>query len=354
MTTTSNSFRALACALAVTIAAPTVTLAYAAPSAADLETARQLYKTGKELRDKGDLVGARDKFRAAHALGQTPITGVELGKTHMLLGELVEAREAFLSVGRIPVASDETKKSAEARTECDKLAGELKARIPTLRVILVGVPAGTSVKVTVDGEELPSAALTEARSVNPGHHTVIAKAANSPESRAEIELKESESRDATLAISVTPASKPLEEKHPDGTQPPPNPPPPNPPPPNPPPPIRDTTPTSGGHTSPLVYIGFVGAGVALIAGGVTGGLAMGKASDVKAQCPNNTCPTDKAGLLEDTKTYATISTVSFALAAGGVVLGIIGLSKSGSSDTAIAPGVRPYIGLGSVGLTGAF
>lgn len=351
MTTTSNSFRAIALAVAVAIAAPlspiAVTRANAAPSAADLETARQLYKTGKELRDKGDLVGARDKFKAAHALGQTPITGVELGKTHMLLGELVEAREAFLSVGRIPVASDETSKSADARKECDKLAGDLKARIPTVRVILAGVPAGTSAKVTVDNEELPSAALSEARSVNPGHHVIVAKVANSPESKAEIDLKESEARDVTLAISVTPGGKPpVDEKRPDGTPPPGPTPGPTPPPP---PPVHDDKPA--GHTSPLVYIGFIGAGVALVAGGVTGGLAFSKASEVKKQCPNSTCPSDKSGLLEDTKSYATISTIAFAVAGAGVVLGIIGLTKSGSSDTAY---VRPYIGVGSLGVTGAF
>jgi hypothetical protein len=347
MTTTSNSFRAICIGLAVTITAPTVSLVYAAPSAADMESARNLYKQGKELRDKGDIAGARDKFKAAHALGQTPITGVELGKTHMLLGELVEAREAFLSVGRIPVASDETSKSADARIECNKLAGELKSRIPTLRVILTGVPAGSSAKVTVDNEEIPSAALSEPRAVNPGHHTIVAKVGSNPESRSEIDLKESESRDVTLAINVT--MKP-EEKRPDGTPPPGPGPGPSPGPTTPPPPIVDH-PSGGGGTSPLVYIGFVAAGVGVIAGSITGAMAFGKASEVKQQCPNSTCPTDKSALLEDTKTYATISTISFAVAGGGIVLGIIGLTKKPSNDSAY---VKPYFGLGSVGLTGAF
>lgn len=361
MTTTSNSFRAVACALAVALAAPSVLLALpisiarAAPSAADMETARQLYKQGKELRDKGDLVGAREKLKAAHALGQTPPTGVELGKTHMLLGELVEAREVFLSVGRIPVASDETKKSAEARIECDKLAGDLKTRIPTVRIILTGVPAGASAKVTVDGEELHSASLSEPRSVNPGHHVIVAKVGANPESRAEIDLKDSENRDVTLVVSVTSGStgtKPIpasEQPRPDATPLPPGPAlPPSPSKPT------DPPPSTGSHTSPLVYIGFVTAGVGLIAGSVTGALAFGKASDVKAQCPNATCPTEKSGLLEDTKTYATISTISFAVAAGGVVLAIIGLSKKSSSGSKDGAYVQPYVGLGAVGLTGAF
>lgn len=347
----TTSSRSVALAVALSIALPFAPAAVAAPSAADMESARQLFKEGKDLRDKGDLKGAREKLKAAHALGQTPITGVELGKTHVMLNELVEAREAFLSVGRIAVASDETKKSADARIECDKLAAELKTKIPKLRVVLTGVPAGQSAKVTVDGEEVPSAALSEARSVNPGHHVVVAKVGENPESRAEVDLKESESKDVTLAVSVSmTTSKP--EPRPEGTPPGPLPGPAPPPSGNntftSKPPAHDDTPSS---TSPLVYIGFGAAAVGVVVGGITGGLALSKANDVKSQCPNSTCPADKRGLLEDTKTFATVSNISFALAGAGVVLGLVGLMKKPSTDTAH---VQPYVGVGSLGLTGAF
>ncbi len=340
MTTSSRSL-AVAVALSLALPLPFVPVARAAPSAADMESARQLFNEGKDLREKGDLVGARDKFRAAHALGQTPITGIELGKTHMLLGELVEAREAFLSVGRIPVASDETKKSADARVECDKLAGDLKARIPAVKIILVGVPAGASARVTVDGEEIPSAALGERRSVNPGHHVLIARVGSGPEAKAEIDLKESETRDVTLVVDA--GAKPASATPPSG--------------PTIPPTANNNTFTAKpgvdepSHTSPLVYVGFGLAAVGVIAGGITGAMALGKASDVKTECPNSTCASDKKALLDDTKTFANISTISFAVAGGGVVLGIIGLMKKSPSDQA---GIRPYLGVGSVGLTGAF
>lgn len=341
MTTSSRSL-AIAVVLSLALPLPFVPAARAAPSAADMESARALFNEGKDLRDKGDLAGARDKFRAAHALGQTPITGIELGKTHLLLGELVEAREAFLSVGRIPVASDETKKSADARVECDKLAAELKGRIPGVKVILVGVPAGASARVTVDGEEIPSAALGERRSVNPGHHVLIARVGSGPEAKAEIDLKESETRDVTLVVDGGGATPPPTTPPPSG--------------PVIPPPSNNTFTAKPpadepSHVSPLVYVGFGLAAVGVIAGGITGAMALGKASDVKTECPGNTCPSDKKALLDDTKTFANISTISFAVAGGGVVLGIIGLMKKSPSEQA---GVRPYVGVGSVGLTGAF
>ena len=82
--------------------------AFAEPTASDLETARELYKEGRALRDKNDLKAALEKFKGAHALASTPVTGLELGRTHMLLTELVEAREAFLSVAKIPFADKES------------------------------------------------------------------------------------------------------------------------------------------------------------------------------------------------------------------------------------------------------
>src|SRR5438874_1930474 len=106
MTTSSSAVarRAFAAiALAALVAVPAVSFGQPAaqPSAADLESARELYKEAKALRDKGDLRGALEKFKQAHAYGQTPVTGLELGRTHMQLGELVEAREVFLSVARM-------------------------------------------------------------------------------------------------------------------------------------------------------------------------------------------------------------------------------------------------------------
>jgi hypothetical protein len=86
-------------------------------SAADLAQARQLFNQGLGLRDKGDAVGAIEKLRAANAVAATPITGIELGRTYASAGRLVEAREALLAVGRLPVAPQETARSAAARAD---------------------------------------------------------------------------------------------------------------------------------------------------------------------------------------------------------------------------------------------
>src|SRR5580692_1619828 len=112
------------------------------PTAQELETARSLYKEGKDLRAAGDLRGAIEKLRAAHALGNTPVTGIELARTYATAGKLVEAREVCLGIARTPVASDETEKSVDARAEAARLAEELRPRIATLVVDVTGLAAG--------------------------------------------------------------------------------------------------------------------------------------------------------------------------------------------------------------------
>ena len=134
-TTLRRSRRRAVLALALSLALTPASAALAQPQepgAPAMATARTLYKEGKELRDKGDLKGALQKFQAAHALGQTPVTGIELARTYAAVGRFVEAREVCLWIGRTPVAGDETSKSADARADAAKLAEDMKPRIGSL------------------------------------------------------------------------------------------------------------------------------------------------------------------------------------------------------------------------------
>src|SRR5512143_1729383 len=114
----TSSKRIFAALLATALFAPAALAAN--PSAEDFATARALYKEGKDLRAAGDLKGALEKLKAAHALGHTPITGIELARTQVQLGLLVEARETCLGVARLAVESDETGRSADARKDAAK------------------------------------------------------------------------------------------------------------------------------------------------------------------------------------------------------------------------------------------
>jgi hypothetical protein len=171
------------------------------PSAADIAQARVLLNQGLKLREEGDARGALEKLRAAHVLANTPITGIELGRTYLALGELLEARETFLSIDRIPPRTEETERSAIARREAAQLAEEVRPRIPSLTVRITGA-APDSVAVTIDGAAVPAEALGAPRLLNPGSHDVSARSTGGGAAETKVDLQEGESRDVELDIAV--------------------------------------------------------------------------------------------------------------------------------------------------------
>jgi hypothetical protein len=308
----------------------------AQPSAADLESARELYKDGKELRQKGDLRGALERFKAAHGYGQTPVTGLELGKTHLQLGELVEAREVLLGIARIKVASDETEKSAAARTEAAELAEQIRPRISTVVVKLSGVKPDATPQVAVDGANAPVVSLTSMRKVNPGEHAVVVRVSGREEKRS-VTLAESETKE--VAVAFTDASPRIVDPSASTTA----------------APEQTEQPRPGRSIHVVTWIG-LGVGVTGIAlGAITGVMALGKAGSVKDACRGSSCPPSARTDVEDGRTTANISTIAFAVGAAGLATAAVGyfvLSPSGKS--ARAAGVRVAITPAWAGVHGEF
>lgn len=309
-----------------------VSNAHAQRSPAEIESARQAYNDGMALRDRGDLKGALEKFRAAHALGNTPITGLELCKTHAALGQPVEAREACLGVGRIPPLAGETPRSQEARSEAARVAEEVKPRISAIRIKVLGVPAGREPTVVVDGAPVPAAALGQPRSMNPGPHVVTARVGSGVETRATFDMREGEARDVEMTVAPPPAEEPAAA----------------------PPPARyEDRPKPEKKTSGLATVGF---GIAIAGGAIgviTGAVALSKKSDLDDACIDKGCGRELHGELDSARSWAGISTASFILGGVGAGLGLIGLASSGSSNNTGAR-VTPVIGLGGAGVHGSF
>jgi hypothetical protein len=333
---TSNSRFTLS--LAVCIAATAVdreAVAQASPpTAQELETARSLYKQGKELRASGDLRGALEKFQAAHALGNTPVTGIELARTYVLVGRIVEAREVCLYIARMPVAPDETEKSAEARAEAIKVADDLKPRIPTLVVRVKGLVPGEAVHVSIDGTLVPDAAMSEPQKVNPGKHTVIVRAGDGREVEGVPDAAEGQAAEVALTLPAPAPAPPLA------------------PAPAPPPPLVESPP------SPLVKIGVSVAAVAGAVGVLAGLVALNKRSELNQACNQTLCDSAHggAGDLATAYSWATVSTVSFAVAGAGVATAVAGVLSRGHPAAPGQGGARviPWIGPGAAGIHGRF
>ncbi len=322
-------------------------------SAADIAQARELFNEGIRLREQGDLPGAIEKLRAAHAVGDTPITGRELGRAYVAAGKLVEAREAFLSVARIVPQPAETARSKTARDDSVRLAEQVRARIPSVTLRVTGASAD-DVTVSLDGALVPTEALSAPRLVNPGRHTVTAVAARSnqgPDVETTVEVAEGESRDVELKfVPVAPARVETGPASGNGPQ----------------PPASAEVPASEatrGSTTPnlgaWVYVGFGVAAAGVGVGAVTGILSFSKAAAVKRACQGELCPLTVDSDLRTGRALGTASTIAFAAAGAGAVLGVFALvlphhDEPQGASTKPPIVVRPWLSAMGAGLDGSF
>lgn len=325
--------------LVALFAAASLALAHApaaAQSASDKETARALMKDGEARRAKGDHQGALQNFKAAHAIMNVPTTGLELGRTQVDLGMLVEARDTLLSVTRLPVVPGESANMAAARDEAQKLADTIEPKIPSLTIKVEGVPAGATAKVTIDGTAILAATIGVPRKHNPGKHEVVVSAGTT-EKRESVELIEGEEKTVTIKLANdAPVKEPSEGSEEGGS------------------PGEPETPKPSG-TSPLVYVGFGSAAVFALVGSVTGIMAFSRAGSAKEGCDGSRCPSSTHEDIESSRTFGTVSTVSFALAGAGAIVGVIGLLSAPSEKPKTeSSALRLQIGPTGFALAGSF
>jgi hypothetical protein len=330
---------ALAPILALELAtAPT---AMADPSAADKETARSLMTSGRAARDKGDLKGALKAFAAADAIMHVPTTGLEVAKAQAALGLLVEARDTALRVTRTPETPNEPPPYKDARNAASQVNDDVEARIPSLTVVVKGLPDGATATVTIDGSPVPAEVIGQPRKLDPGHHVVVAKAGGSGD-KAEVDIAERESKDVTLTLQAGAAAATTEPTATDTAT------------------AEQPPPPAGrsGASKAMIIGGFGLAGVGVIVGSITGIISMSKTSSVKSTCTGNECPPADSSDIDTANTMATVSTISFIAGGVGAVVGVIGLfTGKPSAQAAPAPdsaGVEPWFGVGALGVKGRF
>ena len=174
--------------------------AFAQPSSADKETARNLMKEGDAKFASKDYAGALKAYEAAHAIMQVPSTGLPLARAQLERGLLVEARDTLLQVARHPKEATEPAAYAKAREEATELSQKIAPRIPSVIIAVEGAPSGDAVEVKVDGAVVSPAALSAPRKVNPGSHTITAAASGFKTATANLNLKEGETEKVKLKL----------------------------------------------------------------------------------------------------------------------------------------------------------
>lgn len=330
-------------ALAASIAAlALVRPAAAEPNPADVAAARALAIEGIQLADAGDCKSAIDRLERASKLHWAPTILGRLGECHVSLGRLVLGTEILQRVVREPLEKGAPPAFHDAVARAQKTLDAALPRIGKLRVTVVR-PAGVKPSVKVDGEPLSEALLDANRPTDPGTHTVEATADGHLPAKATVTLAEGATQSVSLTLkpdaasaappparSATPATPPPSEE-------------------------RKPGPSGAGKTAGYVLLG-LGAG-GLVAGTVFGLLAKGKKSDLDAACSaDKVCPPAQQGTLDDMKRFGTFSTVGFGVGAVSAAIGAVLLvtSRDPEGSAAATPRVRPFVGVGSAGVLGAF
>jgi hypothetical protein len=344
-------------------------LCFVIASAVSLPAAAQDDKRAEALFNQGlaDMEAGRYE-QGCPALGQ----GFELDPR---AGTLFTLAECEARRGRIATAlarNDEylalfarmTAAQQNSHRDQEKLArarrAELGPQVPELTVLLPpNAPAGTQIRR--DGAELAASALGVGLPVDPGEHVLSTQAPGAPPTEIRITLRRGEKKQLTLEVKRPPSAPAATP--PPGTAPPaatPALPSPEQPPPSPIAPAPASQ-GPGGQRVAAYVVGAVGL-AGLVAGGVTGGLAIGKHATIKANCVDRDATTavcNATGLAaaSSSKPLELVSTIGFGVGIAGVGAAVVLLlTAPARPKSAPAQGAsRGWIDAGvlSAGQTGA-
>ncbi len=321
-------------------------------SAADKELARRLMDEADGLLKDNKQAEALEKYIAADKLIGVSTTAVEVAKTYLAMGKLLEARDAYLRAVRAARYPDEPDALAEARAAADVEAQKLSKRIPSVSFSLSGLKVGIEPTLTLDGKALSAGAHKFPRPVNPGDHAITASATGYHDASATVSLAEGETKTVALEMKVDPNAAPppklpdpIDKKTPVGPTPP-----------------GDQDKTSSGGGMPIAsWIGFGIGATGLAVGAVAGILSLDATAQLEDSCSEpSRCPASAQDNIDSATRTANVSNVGFIIGGVGTLFGVIALFTMGETapaaktDKSTAVQLEPLLGPTSIGLTGRF
>lgn len=329
--------------------------AHARPAAAqesqdqaeNIAAARSLGIEGVQLAQAGKCDQAIEKLSRAESLYHAPTILDRLGECQVQVGQIVLGTENLNRVVREQLPPNAPRAFRDAQTRAQKA---LDAALPRIGHLTVNVePKEAKITVTVSDVAVPQALIGVERPTDPGTHEVVASAPGYLTQKTSVTLADGGSETVTLSLTldpnapkeappvVTPApTAPLTSEQ------------------VPPPPATATA--NGTKTAGYVLIGVGAAGI--VAGGITGGMALQKKSNL--DCPDNHCAGTQKDDLDSAKSLALVSTLGFAVGIPAVAVGTVLLLTSSSSEKKAAKqqprhfAAKPYFGATSAGVVGEF
>jgi hypothetical protein len=241
------------------------------------------------------------------------LASFEAAQTHRKEGQLLAAEKELLICGQATCPT-------VVRSKCIEWRDEVAEIVPSI-VVTVTDAAGrdtSAAEVLVNGELVRDRLDGRPIRLDPGSHELRVRHGSEPDHVQQLVLAEGQ-RNREVAVSFAEA--------------------------------KATTAEDGGDLSPLLFVGAGVTGLGVIVGAITGGLALSKGADFEDACPDKTrCDASQSEAYDEGLVLSHVSTVSFAVAGAGAVLGVVGLiiSDWSGGDVEVA------VGLGGAWVGGRF
>jgi hypothetical protein len=306
--------------------------------------ARSLGYEGINDFQSGNFAAAADKLDRAYQALRVPSLGLWSARALEKTGKLVAAAERYLEVQRLDPGTGDAAVQRQAQADAGTEHVALVPRIPNVVIEVEGAPPN-EVKLTANGTSVPSSLIGVKRPVDPGAVTLEALHGGRT-AREEVTLSEGETKTVVLRFGASAAAAPAAAVPAAATG-------------APPPPAKEDRPAeepssgSGTRTLGFVAIGVGAAGI--VAGAVTGGLAMAGRDSIDG-CEGTRCPVserDEVGTYNDLRTISSVCFIGGGvLAATGIVLVIAAPKSAGPSAARRGPSlsVAPWVGAGTLGV----
>lgn len=303
--------------------------------------AADLFKQGRALMDQGKTEEACAAFFASKELVMKAVTMINLAQCDEKLGKTASALGAY--VGGLSLAKEEkNKERVEIATE-----GIARLEPQVVRVSFTIPPEPADVTLSLDGDALPLGVALKPTPIDPGKHTVIAKAPGRVDWTGTFTVAADQK---TLTIPIPVLEVAAAKVDPIKVVPNPNPPKPR---------VRKKKPTGG--VSGWAVLGFAAGGTAFLTGVITGAASLGISSRLTEDCTNGTCGPDNEGDLSTALGLANASNVLLPVGAVGIILGGVAfaIDKPSEEDTTTEEpaehgSLTLRVGPGFTGLSGTF
>lgn len=307
--------------------------ARAEPNEADRATARALALEGHTALEQKDFKTATDRFGRADALVHAPTLVVDWARALQGMGRFVEAHEKYELVLREGVTSTSPKSWLRALEDAKKELDALKPRLGWLTIVLKE-PLDATVKI--DGVLVPAAAVGVKRAADPGFPKVLVSAPGYESFEQTVSVGPGEEKSLEVSLTKLPDAPLAPQPATDVYRP------------------RQSSDTR----RVLTYVAFGLGGAGLVAGGVTGSLALRKRADLDKECLDDKCPSSSSKKISTYHTYGTVSGITLAVGVAGLGTGLVLLLTAPTKDEAASQSartyVRPLLGFGVFGAEGTF